>query len=124
MGIGAILYGMTGTDAKTDLHRYLKVAREALLWKLEGLSEYEARRPMVPTGTNLLGLGQIFRVEAFMNSLVTLNNFAQAVQRQSEGEAAALAELVSNTFAQPHEKGHTPVRELIHADLAAFRHVP
>ncbi|TMK79332.1 MAG: DinB family protein, partial [Actinobacteria bacterium] len=30
--------------------------REALLWKLEGLSEYDIRRPMVPTGTNLLGL--------------------------------------------------------------------
>jgi uncharacterized damage-inducible protein DinB len=41
---------------KTDLHRYLQLAREALLWKLEGLSEYDVRRPMVPTGTNLLGL--------------------------------------------------------------------
>jgi uncharacterized damage-inducible protein DinB len=27
-----------------------------LLWKLEGLSEYDVRRPLVPTGTNLLGL--------------------------------------------------------------------
>ncbi|MGH3901250.1 MAG: DinB family protein [Pseudonocardiaceae bacterium] len=25
-------------------------------WKLDGLSEYNIRRPMVPTGTNLLGL--------------------------------------------------------------------
>jgi uncharacterized damage-inducible protein DinB len=50
------LYGMTGPELKADLHRYLQVAREALLWKLEGLSEYEIRRPMVPTGTNLLGL--------------------------------------------------------------------
>jgi hypothetical protein len=31
-------------------------AREALLWKLEGLSEYDIRRPLTPTGTNLLGL--------------------------------------------------------------------
>ncbi|MFF5081859.1 DinB family protein [Actinoplanes sp. NPDC000266] len=38
------------------LHRYLQQAREALLWKLEGVSEYDARRPLVPTGTNLLGL--------------------------------------------------------------------
>ncbi len=30
--------------------------REALLWKLEGLSEYDIRRPLTPTGTNLLGL--------------------------------------------------------------------
>ena len=27
-----------------------------MLWKLEGLSEYDARRPLTPTGTNLLGL--------------------------------------------------------------------
>ncbi len=27
-----------------------------MLWKLERLSEYDVRRPMVPTGTNLLGL--------------------------------------------------------------------
>ena len=47
---------MTGSDGKADLRRYLQVAREALLWKLDGLSEYDVRRPMVPTGTNLLGL--------------------------------------------------------------------
>jgi uncharacterized damage-inducible protein DinB len=47
---------MTESDPKADLHRYLQTAREALLWKLEGLSEYDIRRPMVPTGTNLLGL--------------------------------------------------------------------
>jgi uncharacterized damage-inducible protein DinB len=45
------------TDSqKADLHRYLQVARDGLLWKLDGLSEYDIRRPMVPTGTNLLGL--------------------------------------------------------------------
>ena len=47
---------MTTTDPKDDLHRYLQVAREALVWKLDGLSEYDVRRPVVPTGTNLLGL--------------------------------------------------------------------
>jgi uncharacterized damage-inducible protein DinB len=47
---------MTEADPKADLRRYLQAAREALLWKLEGLSEYDVRRPMVPTGTNLLGL--------------------------------------------------------------------
>ena len=53
---GDRLSGMDGWDPKADLHRYLQAAREALLWKLDGLSEYEVRRPMVPTGTNLLGL--------------------------------------------------------------------
>ncbi|MYV42830.1 DUF664 domain-containing protein [Streptomyces sp. SID1328] len=47
---------MTTPDPKADLLRYLRSAREALLWKLDGLSEYDARRPLTPTGTNLLGL--------------------------------------------------------------------
>ncbi|MFE2145854.1 DinB family protein [Streptomyces sp. NPDC059456] len=47
---------MTASDAKADLHFYLQSARDALLWKLEGLAEYDIRRPLTPTGTNLLGL--------------------------------------------------------------------
>jgi len=47
---------MTDSDLKADLRRYLQDARDALLWKLDGLSEYDIRRPLVPTGTNLLGL--------------------------------------------------------------------
>lgn len=47
---------MTATDPTTDLLRYLQNAREAVLWKLDGLSEYDVRRPLTPTGTNLLGL--------------------------------------------------------------------
>ena len=43
-------------DPKADLHEYLRSGREAMLWKVDGLSEYDARRPLVPTGTNLLGL--------------------------------------------------------------------
>jgi hypothetical protein len=41
---------------KAHLHHKLRAAREALVWKLDGLSEYDTRRPMTPTGTNLLGL--------------------------------------------------------------------
>ena len=47
---------MDETRAKADLHRYLQRGREAVLWKLEGLSEYDVRRPLTRTGTNLLGL--------------------------------------------------------------------
>jgi len=43
-------------DEKATLHRYLRTARQSLRWKLHGLSEYDLRRPMTPTGTNLLGL--------------------------------------------------------------------
>jgi hypothetical protein len=39
-----------------DLHRYLQESRESLLKSLGGLSEYDVRRPMTPTATNLLGL--------------------------------------------------------------------
>ncbi|MEU6242082.1 DinB family protein [Streptomyces sp. NPDC047024] len=42
--------------AKGHLHGRLRRDREALLWKLDGLSEYDARRPLTATGTNLLGL--------------------------------------------------------------------
>jgi uncharacterized damage-inducible protein DinB len=44
------------TDELATLLRYLQVGRDALLWKLEGLSEYDVRRPLTPTGTNLLGV--------------------------------------------------------------------
>jgi hypothetical protein len=44
------------SDQKEDLHRYLRGGREVLLWKLDGLSEYDVRRPLTPTGTNLLGM--------------------------------------------------------------------
>ena len=37
-------------------HGRLRRDRKALLWKLDGLSEYDARRPLTATGTNLLGL--------------------------------------------------------------------
>lgn len=47
---------MTQPDPKADLHRYLQAGRDALLWKLDGLAEYDVRRPLVPTGTNLLGV--------------------------------------------------------------------
>ena len=48
--------GMTDSDYKAELRLYLQRGRDALLWKLDGLSEYDIRRPLVPTGTNLLGL--------------------------------------------------------------------
>jgi uncharacterized damage-inducible protein DinB len=47
---------VTVSEPKADLHRYLAIARGALLWKLEGLPDYDIRRPITPTGTNLLGL--------------------------------------------------------------------
>ena len=42
--------------AKDNLHGRLRRDREALVWKLDGLSEYDARRPLTVSGSNLLGL--------------------------------------------------------------------
>jgi hypothetical protein len=47
---------VTKCDTKKQLHLYLRGARETLVWKLDGLSQYDMRRPLTPTGTNLLGL--------------------------------------------------------------------
>lgn len=47
---------MGSRDEKTTLHGYLRVCRANLLSKLDGLSEYDVRRPLTPTGTSLLGL--------------------------------------------------------------------
>lgn len=44
------------SDLKAELHRKLQDSRAGLLSRLDGLSEYDRRRPMTPTGTNLLGL--------------------------------------------------------------------
>lgn len=45
-----------GMDDKAILLRYLRARRGELLAKINGLDEYDVRRPMTPTGTNLLGL--------------------------------------------------------------------
>lgn len=41
---------------KNDLHAKLREVRAALRTAVEGVGEYDLRRPMTPTGTSLLGL--------------------------------------------------------------------
>lgn len=41
---------------KDALQHYLQQSRDAVLASLDGLSDHDVRRPMTPTGTNLLGL--------------------------------------------------------------------
>jgi hypothetical protein len=47
---------MIDTFAKQYLHDELRQIRTVMLGKLDGLSEYDIRRPLTETGTNLLGL--------------------------------------------------------------------
>ena len=48
--------GMTTPDPKATLVDGLAKLQVAVLGKLAGLSEYDLRRPVTPTGTNLLGV--------------------------------------------------------------------
>jgi uncharacterized damage-inducible protein DinB len=64
------------TNLKDDLHQYLTHARTALAWKLEDASEYDVRRPLTPTGTNLLGI--VKHVAS-----VTLGYFGETFDRPS-----------------------------------------
>lgn len=43
-------------DEKTTLLHYLRRQRAGLIGKLDGLGEYDARRPVTATGTNVAGL--------------------------------------------------------------------
>lgn len=47
---------MVNVELKAALHNELRWARETMLWKLDGLREYDVRRPLTATGTNFLGL--------------------------------------------------------------------
>jgi hypothetical protein len=46
---------LTGAE-KESLHAFLDLQRDVMVWKLEGLSDDDLRRPMTPSGTNLLGM--------------------------------------------------------------------
>ena len=79
---------MTISDPKADLLDYLQGARGAMLWKLDGLTEYDARRPLTPTGTNLLGLVKHLARGEFGYFGETFGRPSDAVARWPEGEQA------------------------------------
>lgn len=86
-------------SAKADLHRYLQAGRNAILWKLDGLSEYDKRRPMTPTGTNLLGIVKHL-------TAVELGYFGWTFDREFSGDvpwALEDAEINSDMWARPEE---------------------
>jgi len=51
-----VLQVMDAAALKSDLWSRLQDGRATMLAKVYGLSEYDLRRPITPTGTNLLGL--------------------------------------------------------------------
>ncbi|KUL54101.1 DinB family protein [Streptomyces sp. NRRL S-1521] len=81
-------------DLKNDLTVSLQDARDVLLWKLEGLSEYDIRRPLTPTGTNLLGLVKhVTGAEALYLGATFGRSFAGAPRLWCTGEAEPDADM-------------------------------
>jgi hypothetical protein len=86
--------------AKEYLHSDLRDARATMLWKLEGLAEYDVRRPLTPTGTNLLGLVKHLTVwEAWYFGEVFGRPFPERLPwRNDAAEDAKLAALFDHTL--------------------------
>lgn len=92
---------LTTGDEKALLHAHLRLNRDALLWKLEGLDEADRRRPLTPTGTNLIGLVKhLSGVEA----AYFCDAFGRDRPRHAweDDEAVALGEF-SDMYAKPSE---------------------
>lgn len=82
---------MTDEFAKEYLHGELQWTRAALVWKLDGLSDYDARRPMTATGTNLLGLVKHMAIwEARYFGHVFNRPFAEALPRWRDRDGSDL----------------------------------
>ena len=80
--------------AKEYLHGNLRYIREAMVWKLDGLSEYDVRRPLTPTGTNLLGLiKHLTTAEAWYLGAIFGRPFAEPVPHWDADEAALSANM-------------------------------
>ncbi|MCJ0979156.1 DinB family protein [Rhodococcus sp. ARC_M12] len=103
---------------KDELHQYLRIARENMLWKLDGLPEYETRRPMTPTGTNLLGLVKHLAIVEYGYFGLTFGREFPA--RFTELEKSAVAQLNSDMWAAADESSQFIVdlyhEACLHAD--------
>jgi uncharacterized damage-inducible protein DinB len=100
-------------DEKATLHHYLRTRRAQLLAKIDGLGEYDVRRPMTPTGTNLLGL--VKHVAS-----VELGYFSEVFGRPSDRELPWFADGVepdADMWATP-EQTRAEIVELHHFSAA------
>ena len=73
------------TDQKAIWQQYYKERRDALISKVEDLSEYEARMPRTPTGTSLIGIiKHVLNVEAVYLGAVFGRPFPHAEELVAE----------------------------------------
>jgi hypothetical protein len=85
--------------AKEYLHDDLRRMRETMLWKLDGLPEYDIRRPLTAAGTNLLGLVKHLSVwEARYFGVVFNRPFPEPLPRWDDA-----AERGADLWATEHE---------------------
>ncbi len=122
---------MAISDPKADLLRYLQRGREGFLRKLDGLSAYDARRPMTPTATNILGLVKhVAGVQAGYFGVTFGRTFPEQLSWEEVG-----TEIDDDMWARPEETVKDIVglfhRSSAHADftietlpLVAIGHVP
>ena len=127
----AIMQRIPVSDPKEDLLRYLQHGREGFLMKLEGLSSYDARRPMTPTATNILGLVKhVAGVQAGYFGVTFGRPFPEPLAWEEAG-----SEIDDDMWARPDESVEDIVglfrRSSAHADstietlpLDAIGHVP
>jgi uncharacterized damage-inducible protein DinB len=83
-------------DEKQSLHVSLDRHRDVVLWKLDGLDDEQLRRPMTPSGTNLLGLVKHL-------ASVEYGWFCETFGRPSEAIAFDPAEPDADMRAAAHE---------------------
>ena len=115
--------------AKEYLHEGLRRHRAALLWKLDGLSEYDTRRPLTATGTSLLGLVKhVASVEARYFGEVFDRPSPEALPRWQEHDGSDLwasedetGEQIIGFYQRTWEHSDTTINELA---LDAPGHVP
>lgn len=99
-------------DPKAALQHYLQDARDALLWKLDGLGERDLRLPRTPTGTNLLGI-----VRHVAN--VEIGYFGPTFGREWPDPGAELVVDDADYDADPQADWWVPA-EIAAADVVAF----
>ncbi|MGJ7442931.1 DinB family protein [Aquipuribacter sp. MA13-13] len=108
--------GGTGADEKAMLLHYLQLGREALLWKLDGLSENDARLPMTSTGTNVLGVVKhVAGTEAEYLGLVFGRPFAEPLPWMEE-EAGPNADMFATAQESPADVSGLYRRVWAHSD--------
>jgi hypothetical protein len=95
--------------AKEYLHDDLRWIREAMLWKLDGLSEYDVRL-LTPTGTNLLGLiKHLMTSEAWYLGAIFGRPFPEPVPGWDADEAALSANQHVGGRRRDAGRDHRPV---------------